>query len=208
MILAPEPLAPPPDTEAAESYLHRPPMQMVARAEPKWLKRQQYAFRRSVLPIEGGRVLLRLTGIPMVEVNPATKECDVLGWGIRMSCDSVHNLPNEMARRFLDLFSKADTGRLNETEQQCWMEILDQVDFQAFCIDRAAPHYVEGKLVRLTPVCIVEWHDGERQQINDEVARSLSCLRPDDEFGAYVKLGKENTVRSIERIVILATAGE
>ncbi len=207
MIFAPA-LPPPPDAEAAESYSPQLPSRLIARIEPTWLRRQRYAYKRSVLPIEGGRVLLRLTEPPMIEVDPASKECEVIGWGIRMSRDFIHELPKKMARRFLDLFSKADSSRLNEEERQCWMGILDQVDFPAFCIDRAAPHYLEGRLARLDPVCLVDWHDGERQQIGREAARSLGCLRPGDEFGAYVKLGKQNSVLSIERITLLAPVEE
>ena len=197
---------PAPDIEVAESYAQRPPSQLIAHVEPKWLERQQYAYRRTVLPIEGGRVLLRLTQTPLVEVDPATQECEVVGWGIRMPCDKVENLPNEMAHRFLDLFSKVDAGRLTTAELPLWRQILDQVDFVAFSVDRAAPHYLEGTLERLQPVCLVEWHDGERQRIARNVARALDSLRFGDEFGAYVKLGKNNDVRSIERIVLLASA--
>src|SRR5215472_14302543 len=97
-----------PDIQIAESYSQRMPSRLVAYTEPKWLKRQQYVYRRKVLPIEGGRVLLRLTQNPIVEVDPATRECEALGWDITMPCEKVENLPQEMARRFLDLFSKAD----------------------------------------------------------------------------------------------------
>ncbi len=197
-----------PGVEIAESYTQYLPQRLVAHEEPKWLRRQQYAYRRSVLAIEGGRVLLRLTETPMVQVDPSTMECEVVGWGVRVPCAKAHELAREMARRFLDLFSKADGARLTEAEQHCWMSILDQVDFAGFAIDRAAPHYLEGKLVRVEPVCVVEWHDGERQQIDKDVARALSSLRSGDYFGAYVKLGRENVVRSIERIVVLPAPEE
>jgi hypothetical protein len=197
-----------PDMQVAESYTRQIPSRLVANAEPKWFKRQQYVYRRTVLPIEGGRVLLRFTQNPIVEVDPSTRECEALGWDIRMPCDKVENLPKEMARRFLDLFSKADAGRLTKGERSSWLKILDHVDFVAFSVDRAAPHYLEGTLERMEPVCIVEWHDGERQRIDWQVARAFSALRAGDQFGAYVKLGKDNSVRSIERIVLLATDGE
>jgi hypothetical protein len=207
MIFAAAPSTPP-DVEAAESYSQPIPPRLIANVEPKWLERQQYVYRRTVLPIEGGRVLLRLTQNPIVEVDPTTRECEALGWDIRIPCDNVENLPEEMARRFLDLFSKADAGRLTRDDQASWLKILDHVDFGAFSVDRAAPHYLEGTLVRLEPLCIIEWHDGERQRIDRGVARALSALRIGDQFGAYVKLGKDNSVRSIERIVLLATNGE
>src|SRR5205807_6129372 len=100
--------------------------------EPKWLERQQYVYRRTLLPIEGGRVLLRLKQNPVVEVDPLTSQCEALGWDIRMPCDKVENLPKEMARRFLYLFSKVDGGRSTQAERSSWLKILDQVDFDAF----------------------------------------------------------------------------
>ena len=207
MIFATAPSTPP-DVELAESYTKQVPSRLIANVEPKWLKRQRYVYRRRVLPIEGGRVLLRLTQDPIVEVDPATRECEALGWDIKIPTDKVENLPREMARRFLDLFSKADAGRLTEADRLGWLNILDHVDFAAFSVDRAAPHYLEGTLERSEPVCVVEWHDGERQRIDREVARAFSALDVGDQFGAYVKLGKDNNVRSIERIVLLATNGE
>ena len=197
-----------PDVELAESYTKQIPSRLIANVEPNWLKRQQYVYRRRVLPIEGGRLLLRLAHDPIVEVDPATRECEALGWDIKIPTEKVENLPKEMARRFLDLFSKADAGRLTEADRSSWLNILDQVDFVGFSVDRAAPHYLEGTLERVEPVCIVEWHDGEPERIDREVARAFSALNVGDQFGAYVKLGKDNSVRSIERIVLLASDGE
>lgn len=207
MIFVPTP-ASPPDVEAAESYPHSAPAEAIATVEPKWLKRQQYVYRRTLLPIEGGRLLLRLTQTPVVEVDPLTRQCDVIGWDLRMPCDKVEDLPREMAHRFLDLFSKSDRNELTETEYSTWLQMVDQIDFAGFTIDRAAPHYLEAKLERLDPVCIVEWHDGSRQRIGRDVAQALRVLRPGERFGAYVKLGKENEVLSIERIVLIASDGE
>ena len=208
MIFFAPPTASSPEMVTAESYGPSGPSQLIAHAEPTWLERQQYTYKRRLLPIEGGRVLLRLTQTPVVEVDPATQECEVLGWDIKMPCDTVENLPREMARRFLDLFSKADAGRLTAAEKASWLKVLDQIDFTAFSIDRASPHYLEGRLVRLEPMCVVEWHDGERQRLDSDVARALGVLRVGDEFGAYVKLGKDNDVRSIERISLLPPARE
>lgn len=204
MIFAPAATASAPDVEAAESYTQEIPTQLIANVEPSWLKQQQYIYRRTVLPIEGGRVLLRLIKTPIVQVDPVTQECEVLGWGVRMPCEHVENLSREMAHRFLDLFSKADGARLTEVEKSQWMQILDQIDFVGFSVDRAAPHYLEGTLISLEPLCQVEWHDGEKQRIDRNAARSLSVLRAGDEFGAYVKLGKNNSVQSIERITLLS----
>jgi hypothetical protein len=139
-------------------------------------------------------------------VDTKTLQCEVRGWGIRMPASAVENLPNAMARRFLELFSKVDRGQLNESDAENWLHIIDQVDVAAFNIDRAAPHYVEGTLIKLSPVCLVEWHDGERTRLERPVATILGSLVPGDQFGAFVKLGRDNQVLSIERVTLLALA--
>ncbi len=194
---------PPPNTAAAESYSQQVPTQFVASFEPEKVERPIFLFRRWVLPIEGGKVLLRLTQPLQVAVNPRTMECEVLGWDVRMPVGTVEEIPKALARRFLQLFSKADAEQLDEKDRGYWMNILDQVDFPAFTVDRAAPHYVEGTLRRAGPPCMVDWHDGEREKIDPHVARALGCLTSGDDFGAYVKLGMDNRALSIERVVLL-----
>lgn len=194
------------ETAVAESYSTRPPSELVARSKPAHATGPNFTYRRRFLPIEGGRVLLRLTEYPSVVVDSETLQCEVRGWGVRMPASSVENLPNAMARRFLDLFSRVDRGALSESDAADWLNIVDQVDVPAFTLDRAAPHYLEGTLICLNPVCLVEWHDGERQKIDRAVAAALGALLPGDQFGAFVKLGRSNEVRSIERLTLLTLA--
>lgn len=189
-----------------EFAVRRAQTHLVAHHEPPKVERPSFVFRQRFLPIEGGRLLLRLNEFPQVEVNPATMECEVQGWGVRVACSKAEELPRLMARRFLELFSKADAQILTEQEQSAWVGILDRVDYRSFCIDRAAPHYVEGKLVRTEPVCRIEWHDGEVTNIDKHVAAPLRVLEPGDHFGAYVKLGHNNEVRAVERVVLLPAA--
>jgi len=206
MIAAPVHL-PPPTVEAAETTAHRPPREFKATKEPKSQIRQTFAFRKSVLQVEPGRLQLKLTTPPMIAVNPTTLECEVVGWNVFMPAREAENIPRAMIRRFLELFSKADTGRLDEHEQQYWVNILDQIDYQAFCIDRAAPHYMEGLIVRRQPnFTLVEWHDGSREKLEPRVARSLVFLEPGDEFGAFVKLGRDNKATQIENVTLHALA--
>jgi hypothetical protein len=203
MIFTPTAPAPDYDLNAAECHQHSTPSAVVARQDPGARKRTVYAFSRSVLPVEGGRLLLRLTQTPRVALDPVTGNCEVLNWGVEIPATQAQDLPREMARRFLELFSKADSGELDEQEQAGWLALLDQVDFQAFCVDRAAPHYMEGVLKTPSPQCRVEWHDGRSQKISITVARALALLKPGDEFGAYVKLGLDNEVLGIERLVLI-----
>lgn len=196
-----------PPAAQAQEIVHSIPSQLIARKEPAKQSRARFAFRQRHLTLEGGRLLLRLNQFPQLEVDPQAMEFEVVDWGVRMPCSEAENLTKAMARRFLYLFGKADEQALSEEEENAWIRILDNVDFQRFCADRSAPHYVEGTLVRLSPVCLVDWHDGERQKISSRVAENLgSCLNPGDKFGAYVKFGRDNDVTSIERILPLVLA--
>jgi hypothetical protein len=112
-----------------------------------------------------------------------------------------------MTRKFVELFSKSEARCLSDAETRTWVRILDQVDYASFCIERAAPHYVEGTLLRKQPVWRVEWHDGEKTKITPAVAVPLRILNDGDQFGAFVKLGRDNEVKSIERVTILPTDG-
>ncbi len=201
-------IAAPPSAETgiAESFAPLAPTEFVADSKPVQIAGPEFKYRRTVLPIEGGRVLLRFTQHPSIAVDSKTLQCEVRGWGIQMPANAVENLPKAMARRFLDLFSRVDRGTLSESDAENWLHIVDQVDVAAFNIDRAAPHYLEGTLIRLTPVTLVEWHDGDREKIERPVATALGCLVPGDQFGAFVKLGRDNEVRSIERVTLLSLA--
>jgi len=203
MILTPAAPAVEYDLRAAESHAQPAHREMVSRQDPGVRKRTVFSFPRTVLPVEGGHLLLRLTRTPRVALDPGTGECEVLNWDVRLPATKAEDLPREMARKFLELFSKADAGTLSEQEQAGWLSLLDEVDFQAFCVDRAAPHYMEGRLLTPSPQCRVEWHDGTTKKISPIVARSLSLLRPGDEFGAYVKLDLNNDVLGIERLTLI-----
>lgn len=187
----------------AQSARQTAPSSLVAKAKPARGRKTVYRFERSVLPIEGGQLLLRLTQVPRVQLDHETLDCEVIGWDVKIPASHAQNIPREMARRFLELFSKADAGILTEQEQALWLSVLSEVDFQRFSIDRAFPQYLEGTILRIQPECRVEWHDGSVDKISPEVARSLSVLHKGDQFGAYVKLGRDNEVCKIERVVLL-----
>lgn len=180
------------------------PTHIVAKAEPKPSKAHIFRFPQQIIPLDGGHILLRLREAPIVTVDPRTMEFDVQDWGIHMRCDQVEDLPRQIARRFLTLFSKADRDQLGLSEQIEWLKILDKVDYTQFSVDRSAPHHVEGTLIGKNPLR-VEWHDGTNEQLSPSVASMFFPLDPGDTFSAYVKMGKENRTIGIERINILAS---
>jgi hypothetical protein len=170
----------------AESYSRKPQLEWVCSTRPSAEHEVLWELDERFLELEGGNLLLRLSEKPKLRLNHTTKQCEVVGW--------------EMARRFLDLFSKAEDEALSESEAAAWIAILEKVDYTAFSIDRSAPHYVEGRVLRSSPHCRVEWHDGSTQPLPAEAARALCLLNPGESFGAFVKFGRDNEVKAIERV--------
>ncbi len=198
---------PPPSVDAAESTVHRAPKRLRVLEEPAGELIQTFVLKRSLLQIEPGQLLLRLLEHPEIRVERDTLECEVLGWGVRIAAATAEEIPKAMARRFLELFSKADRGQLNLEEQADWVSILDRVDYQSFCIERARPLYSEGVVISRQPNLVrVEWHDGTKENLEGAVARPLMNLRKGDEFSAWVKLGRDNMAIRIENVMLLQSA--
>jgi hypothetical protein len=178
------------------------PSQLIAEAQPAPKLLKTYRFPQQLIPLDGGKTLLRLRKPLQLFVNQKTLEFDVEDWGIRMHCADVADLPRQIARRFLQLFSKADSRVLSGQETEEWLRILDQVDYTQFCVERSAPHYVEGTLIKKHPLT-VEWHDGTTEHLPPTHASVFYPLDHGDQFSAFVKLGRENAVISIERVALI-----
>lgn len=169
-------------------------------------KLRTFEFPQTMFPVDGGKVLLR-TYKPLNLLMDERSETFVIeGWDIRLPCENVHEVPRHVVRKFLGLLAKANARVLTAADKQQWLSVLDQVDFKQFSIDRAMPHYLEGTLIsrRLGQPAMVEWADGSRTSLHARVALPLTPLEPGDDFAAYVKLGNDNEVVSIESVSMLA----
>lgn len=163
----------------------------------------QFNFEQSVFPLEGGRVALRLRKPLTLKVDFTTLRFTVCDWGIEMDITELPHLPREVTRLFLRLLHAADNEALTEEEQARWLKITDYIDFKQFTIDRSPPRYLEGKLRTRGEVTVVEWHDGETERLATQVARRLSDVDPGERFGAFVKLGKNDSTIDIHRVTLL-----
>jgi len=169
-------------------------------------KLRTFQFPQTMFPVDGGKVLLRTYEPLKLLMDERSETFVVEGWDIRLRCDQVYELPRHVVRKFLGLLAKANARTLTTSDQVQWLSILDQVDFKQFSIDRAMPHYLEGTLIsrRLGQPAMVEWADGSRTSLHARVALPLTPLEPGDDFAAYVKLGNDNEVVSIESVSMLA----
>ena len=166
---------------------------------------RKFRFPQTVIPLDGGATWLRLKQPLTLVVDEKSELFEVPGWNLQMSIDKVHDLPRRLARLFLQYYGKADSRTLNPAEEKTWLTILDSVDASQFHIDRAAPHYVEGRLLRQYPT-LVRWADGNEEHVNVSAVGSLSVLEPDDLFSAFAKLGRGGDTLALTRVSLLSVA--
>jgi hypothetical protein len=195
----PQPLGMP--AQYAETALDLP---KIGIRVPNNLSLDQFIFTypNRLIALDGGKVLLRLRHDAVIEMDPASSECTVAGWSLTVPYDQIHDISRLMGRRFLQLFSRAKSGKLTQDEESDWTTLLDQIDYQSFSIDRDPPRYVEGTILRKTPKLRVEWHDGEKAYIPPSAGTSLQVLNEGDAFGAFVKWGRSD-IELIERVELL-----
>lgn len=179
-----------------------PPTPAVVAVEQAPRATQSYRFNQRFFPLDDGRTLLRLHEPLTLTLDQRTMDVEVENWGIRMHCGQVEDLPRQIARRFLMLFSKADNDLLTEAEKLQWLNICDHVDVSQFSVDRSAPHYTEGTLKKKLPLT-VEWHDGTTESLPVRLAGNFHPLEPGESFSAFVKIGKDGQTLSIERVSLL-----
>jgi hypothetical protein len=166
-------------------------------------EKPKYVFRHRRIALEGGRILLRLRRNPIVEVEPALALCRIINWELTIPILEIDQISRRMGRLFLELFSKSQLQQLTASEKAQWIKILDDVDFAAFSTDVAAPRYVEGKIQTKNPRVLVQWHDGEEEYIPPSVSATLDMLNSGENFGAFVRWGRDSKVETMERIIIL-----
>ena len=116
------------------------------------------------------------------------------------------NLDRELVRKFLTLFSRAETNSLSSYEAEEWAKIVAQVDYQRFCADRSPHVYMEGTLLENTAAgWRVRWHDGSEQWVKGQAGTPLNVLDEGQGFAALVKFGREKAVLSIDNISFVST---
>lgn len=166
---------------------------------------QYFTTHQTAFPVDGGRLLLRTRAPLRLTLGEQPGWFEVDDWGIRLLCVKAHELPHHVVRKFLSLLARADDQSLSESEQRQWLSILDQVDYQQFSIDRAQPHYVEGRMISCAKgqSALVEWADDTTSTVPAKISQALAILEPGERFSAYVKWGKDNEILALETVALL-----
>jgi len=169
----------------------------------------EFIFDHNRLPLEGGRINLHLQSPIKLRLDTISFIFEVVDWGIKVDVSQVAELPALLARRFLELFSASENDALTTESRTAYIRISDYINFSQFSVDRAPARYIEGEVISSGKTeIIVEWHDGKRERLRDNIARPLSELIKGDRFSAWVKLNSENHVTNIERISLLPPLSE
>lgn len=174
----------------------------IVAVEPAYKKSPTFVLDQRFIPLDDGRTLLRLHKALQIKPDNASGMLEVVGWGIQLPITQAEDVPRQIARKFLSLFSKANNLTISDAEKMEWLFICDQVDVAHFSIDRSAPQYMEGTLTRKYPPS-VEWHDGTVEHLPANLAANFFALESGDNFSAFVKVGKNQSTLSIERINLI-----
>src|ERR1043166_9598941 len=168
----------------------------------------QYTFKQKYFSPDDGRTTIRLYAYPTITVDMNDFSCELEGWEIKIPSSEIIRLPREISRKFVTLWGKAQRKSLSEHESLVWLNILDLVDYREFSIDRAEARTMEGLLLRNSPFWYVEWSDGERARVPENIAGALRIVEPGELFTAKVRLGNEDKTEAIFNVVPLGPKEE
>jgi hypothetical protein len=173
-----------------------------AASPPKLTTRVQFDFG-GYLPLGDGFSLPIHANPPLV-LDLARQEVEVEGWGVRTPITGCHDIPRQMSRLFLRLWNGSQAGTLKLEDQNTWDQIVDQVDYQAFCADHSLPRWVDGVLIHRDDTGVrVRWVDNKVDKLSGDCASALTLVDVGEAFRALVRYGRDACVRALSDAVPL-----
>lgn len=133
---------------------------------------------------------------------------EVLGWGVSVPLDQAADLPRQIGRRFLELYSKAVTGVLRDHERQWLRTVSEQMDYHSFAANRKLPRYREATLIRNTPVLLVQFLDDRNVRLDASLTRKLCAIDNGERFGAWFTLDENGEIADLNHILRLPSLEE
>jgi len=161
-------------------------------------------FPQAVMPLGEGDKTIRLWSQPTMRYDSARATVELQPWNIRLRMEEAGNIPREIARTFLTLWTKAERQTLSDPEKSRWAEILEQVDFQQFCVEHAPTRYVQGLLkTRTSAATTVLWQDGTEENVTGAPRTALDLVNEGEAFSAHVRFDRRARTAEIANIAIL-----
>lgn len=155
------------------------------------------------LPLGDG-ASIPIHGRPPLVLDVVRQEVEVEGWGVRTPIIDCSEIPRQMSRVFLRLWHGSHAGTLDREDQDTWDQIVDQVDYQAFCADRSLPRWVDGVLIHRDDTGVrVRWVDNKVDNLSGDRASALTLVDIGEVFKALVRYGRDGNVRTLSDAVPL-----
>ncbi len=128
---------------------------------------------------------------------------EVIGWGMKLPLEKAQELPREIGRRFLELYSKAVTGCLRDEERKWLRSISEQMDYHAFAASRKLPRYREATLIRKEPVLLVQFLEDRNVKLDISLASKLTAVNCGERFAAWFTMNENGAISDLNHVLRL-----
>lgn len=133
---------------------------------------------------------------------------EVVGWGMSVPLERADELPRQIGRRFLELYSKAVTGSLRDEDRKWLRTISEQMDYHGFAAKRKLPRYREGTLIRKTPVLLVQFLEDRNVRLEAGLASKLCAIDEGERFGAWFSMNGNGEIVDLNHVLRLPSLEE
>ncbi len=157
---------------------------------------------QTVFPIEPGQTI-KANQTLKLGYRRDKETLEVIGWGVAVDLGQYADIPRLVARRFLELFSKAMSRTATEQEIEVFEFVCQQVDYRSFVAARALPRYREAFLLVKEPHLQIEFRDGSKEKLSRDLSPHFRLLEPGDRFSALFKLDRSGAVVAVSNIAFL-----
>jgi hypothetical protein len=133
---------------------------------------------------------------------------EVIGWGISVPLEKADELPRQIGRRFLELYSKAVTGSLRDVDRKWLRAVSEQMDYHSFAASRKLPRYREATLIRKEPVLLVQFLQDKNIKLNKCLAPKLTAIDDGERFAAWYSIDGNGEIVDFNHVLRLPSIEE
>jgi len=133
---------------------------------------------------------------------------EVIGWGLTVPLEKADDLPRQIGRRFLELYSKAVTGSLRDEERQWLRKVSEQMDYHSFAASRKLPRYREATLTRKNPVLLIQFLEDRNIRLDSRLASKLTAIDAGERFSAWFTIDGMGKISDFNHVLRLLSLEE